>query len=81
MPNFRKIAASSEEREIEKKRCAGLDTLLLKLGVLNLVVGAAIYGAAAQGEAGSVFEFLLPPLAAVSAVALLATFVRRVRRS
>ena len=79
MPIFKNDVSSSDQNLAAQARCrAGLNSLLIKLAVLNFVVDAAIYGAAGQGEAGSLAEFMLLPLAVVSMIALVGTIVRRV---
>ena len=79
MPIFHNDVPTSDDHvEEQERRCACLNRLLIKLAVLNIVINGAIYCAADQGEADSLAEYLLLPLAVVSLIALVGTLVRRV---
>lgn len=72
------IPAVEKRIEARRQQRRELNRRLYLHAALTMSVGATVYGAASLGEAASLIEFLLLPLAGVSMCALLLTILRRV---
>lgn len=72
------IPAVEKRIQARRQQRRELNRRLYRHASLTIGVCATVYGAASLGEAASLIEFLLLPLAGVSICALLLTTLRRV---